>query len=333
MIISRTPLRVSFCGGGTDLPAYYEGHQKGGLVTSMALQRYIYVTINKRFDDSIRVSYSQTEEVDNFEEIQHELVKEAMRKTGVTRGVEVTTIAEIPSRGTGLGSSSSLTVGLLNAFYAYTGRYASPDRLAREACEIEMDLLGAPIGKQDQYAAAFGGINHIRFKPDSEVIVDPVRLSSEERNRVKEEFFLLYTGLTRKASSILAEQSVNTQKKMNELNEMREQAKIARIAFEEGDFEGVGELLAQAWNLKKQLAGGISNPQINDLHDGVMRLGASGGKLLGAGGGGFLIFHADADVRRKVIEEYPNYRILPLEIEPYGSRIIYHDGNEENEEQ
>ena len=181
----RTPVRVSFCGGGTDLAAFYRNHSDGGLVTSLTLDAYIYVTVNRRFDDSVRISYSQTEIVDDFEDLQHELVREAMRMTGVTSGVEVTTIADIPARGTGLGSSSTVTVGLLHALYALAGEEVSAERLAREACEIEIDVLGQTIGKQDQYAAAFGGVNQIAFNADDTVTVTPLSLAEDTLESLK----------------------------------------------------------------------------------------------------------------------------------------------------
>lgn len=328
MIISRTPVRVSFCGGGTDLPAFYAHEAEGGLVTSMALARYIYVTVNRRFDEGIRVSYSRTEIVEaggTLDDLQHELVREAMRMTGVTSGVEITTIADIPARGTGLGSSSTLTVGLLNALYAYQGRYVSPEKLARQACEIEIDILGQPIGKQDQYAAAFGGINRIRFHPDESVTVDPVLLGQAGREQMEAEFFLVYTGVTRSASGILARQSANTGDRMAQLRELRDQAQSVKIALEQGRFADVGRLLDATWQVKKTLADGISGGPLDALYEAVMAEGATGGKLLGAGGGGFFLFHAPAEVRQRVHEALPEHRILPLMLEPNGSRIIHHD--------
>jgi len=229
MIISRTPVRVSFCGGGTDLPAYYEGSENGGLVTSMGLARHIHVTVNARFDDSVRVGYSRTEIVDDFEELEHELVREAMRLTGVTAGIEITTIADIPSRGTGLGSSSTLTVGLLNALHNFAGRTPDAAQLAEEACRIEIDILGQPIGRQDQYAAAFGGANQIAFMPDDSVIITPLDFDAAA---LEAHYFLVYTGMTRKATDILGRQSASSEKKRSDLDALRQQAIEVRAALD-----------------------------------------------------------------------------------------------------
>jgi D-glycero-alpha-D-manno-heptose-7-phosphate kinase len=209
MIISRTPLRISFAGGGTDLAAFYKLHS--GAVTSTAINKYIYVTINKKFDHRIRVSYSKTENVDHVDELHHGLVREAMKLTGIDSGVEITTIADIPSRGTGLGSSSTLTVGLLNALYAFKGVMKSRQTLAKEACKIEIDILGEPIGKQDQYIASYGGIQHIQFNPDESVYVDPVICTPEAKQQLGKHMMLFYTGITRKASKILTKQIKNTE--------------------------------------------------------------------------------------------------------------------------
>ena len=325
MIISRTPVRVSFCGGGTDLPTFYTDEAEGGLVTSMALARYIYVTVNRRFDDGIRVSYSRTEIVETLDDLQHELVREAMWMTGVTSGVEITTIADIPARGTGLGSSSTLAVGLLNALYAYQGHYASPEKLAREACRIEIEVLGQPIGKQDQYAAAFGGINRIHFHADETVTVDPVLLGDAGRRRLEEEFFLVYTGITRSATEILSRQTQDSDERRAQLRELRGQAQEVKIALEQGRLAEVGHLLESTWQLKKQLAEGISGGPLDALHATIMAGGSTGAKLLGAGGGGFFLVHGTEGVREKVQTALPEHRILPLILEPHGSRIIHHD--------
>ena len=223
MIISRTPVRVSFCGGGTDLDWFANSEENGGRVTSLALNRYIHVTVNARFDDMVRVSYSKMELVDNFEEIEHELVREAMRMTGVTSGVEITTIADIPSRGTGLGSSSTVTVGLLNALHNFAGREVSARQLAEEACKIEIDILGQPIGRQDQYAAAFGGINSISFGADG-VVVEPLNLEDAVLERLESEFTLVFTGMSRRASSVLSESPEDEADRLARLSAIRAQA-------------------------------------------------------------------------------------------------------------
>lgn len=320
MIISRTPVRVSFCGGGTDLPAYYEGSEAGGLVTSMALAKHIHVTVNKRFDNSVRVGYSRTEIVDDFEVLEHELVREAMRLTGVTSGVEITTIADIPSRGTGLGSSSTLTVGLLNALHHFAGRSPDAAQLAEEACRIEIDILGQPIGRQDQYAAAFGGANQIAFLSDDTVVVTPLAFDAAG---LESNYFLVYTGMTRKASGILARQSASSDKKRSDLDALREQAVSVRNALEAGDHAAVGALLDASWQIKRTLVDGITGGALDDLYTDVMDRGATGGKLLGAGGGGFFLFQGDASLAAEIARDH---KVLPLELDAAGSTIIFDDG-------
>ena len=231
MIISRTPVRVSFCGGGTDVDWFASSEPDGGMVTSLALDRHIHVTVNRRFDDRVRVSYSSMELVDDFEDLEHELVREAMRMTGITSGVEITTIADIPSRGTGLGSSSAVTVGLLNALHRFAGHVASPEQLADEACRIEIDVLGQPIGRQDQYAAAYGGVNSITFGPDG-VGVNPLQISPYVINRLSEEFTLVFTGTSRSASEVLSEAPEDPADKLARLRAIREQADEARGMLE-----------------------------------------------------------------------------------------------------
>jgi D-glycero-alpha-D-manno-heptose-7-phosphate kinase len=321
MIISRTPVRVSFCGGGTDLPAYYEGSEKGGLVTSLALSKHIHVTVNKRFDDSVRVGYSQTEIVDDFEDLEHELVREAMRLTGVTQGIEITTIADIPSRGTGLGSSSALTVGLLNALHTYAGRTPDAAQLAEEACRIEIDILGQPIGRQDQYAAAFGGSNQISFLADDTVIVTPIDLDA---NMLESNYFLVYTGMTRQASGILAKQSASSDKKRAELDTLRQQAIDVRNALETGDHVAVGQLLDASWQIKRELVDGITGATLDELYSSIIGMGATGGKLLGAGGGGFFLFHGPSEIRSQVENIH---KVIPLVMDSAGSTIIFDDGS------
>ena len=321
MIISRTPVRVSFCGGGTDLPAYYIGSENGGLVTSMALAKHIHVTVNRRFDNSVRVGYSQTEIVDDFEDLEHELVREAMRMTGVTHSVEITTIADIPSRGTGLGSSSALTVGLLNALHTYAGRTPDAEQLAEEACRIEIEILGQPIGRQDQYAAAFGGSNQISFLADDSVQVTPINL---DQNALEDNYFLVYTGMTRKASGILAKQSASSDKKRSELDTLRQQAIEVRDALESGDHAAVGRLLDASWQIKRDLVDGITVSALDDLYSSIISMGATGGKLLGAGGGGFFLFQGTEEIRSKVGTAH---KVIPLIMDSAGSTIIFDDGS------
>ena len=323
MIISRTPLRASFCGGGTDIDSFSHTEEEGGIVVSTTLQSYIHVTVNKRFDDKVRVSYSKMELVDNFEDLEHELVREAMRITGITTGVEITTIADIPSRGTGLGSSSSVTVGLLNALHAFAGHIASPKQLAEEACMIEIEILNQPIGRQDQYAAAYGGINSILFSAER-VEVMPLKINKNIIDRMEAEFSLVFTGISRSASKILSERSDSQEDKSKRLRLMRNQALSSINMLENGELEELGKLLANTWELKRQLSQSVSNDELDAIYNNLIDLGANGAKLLGAGGGGFFLVHGSPEFREKLLLNFgKDYKILPLKLDSSGSQIIY----------
>jgi D-glycero-alpha-D-manno-heptose-7-phosphate kinase len=321
MIISQTPYRVSFAGGGTDLPAFYR--QEFGAVLSTTIDQHIYVTIHRRFDPSIRVSYSRTEVANTLDEIQHELVREAMRLVEIDEPLEITTIGDVPS-GTGMGSSSSLTVGLLAALYGYRHRVVSPQLLAEQACQIEIDVLGKPIGRQDQYAAAFGGVNYIRFNLDHSVDVEPVPCRAETLAELEQRVLLAYTGQTRDANQILEKQSSSIADKLRVLGAMRDLANEMRHALAgAGDLERFAALLHEGWELKRSLGFGISNDQINDWYAAARRAGAEGGKLLGAGGGGFLLLIAPPWRHRAIREALGRPRELPFRIARNGSRIIF----------
>ncbi len=294
------------------------------MVTSLALNRHIHVTVNRRFDDRVRVSYSAMEIVDDFEDLNHELVREAMRLTGVTSGVEITTIADIPSRGTGLGSSSAVTVGLLNALHRFAGNDASPEQLAEEACRIEIDVLGQPIGRQDQYAAAFGGINSISFDADG-VEINPVKISPYVSKRLSEEFTLVFTGTSRSASEVLSEVPDDPADKLARLRVIRGQADVARGLLESGDLAGMGSLIGEAWDSKRGISSGISGEKIDSLHSRIMARGATGAKLLGAGGGGFFLVHGGEELRDRLVELGSEHRLIPLGVDVEGSVIIYED--------
>ncbi|MAT48622.1 MAG: GHMP kinase [Euryarchaeota archaeon] len=321
MIVSRTPLRVSFCGGGSDLKKYYSSSKKGGRVTSVALKKYVYVTVNSRFDESVRVSYSQMEIVDDFEKLNHQLVKEAMRMTGVVKGVEITTIADIPSKGSGLGSSSSVTVGLLHALHCFAGRTPSPSQLAEEACKIEIEILGQTIGKQDQYAAAFGGCNYMIFNPEGTVSVE--KLSTEIS--LENNFALLYTGITRLANNILKEQNDRTEKNRESLDLLVEQANIAKEMILDKNYSGLANLLNETWICKKELGSNVSNEKIDLMFNKLYDCGINGAKLLGAGGGGFILFEGDNEVMDMVKSEFSDKKVIPLEIDHEGSCILFSD--------
>ncbi len=323
MIISRTPLRVSFCGGGTDIDDFSMSEPTGGRVVSAALSRYVYVTINRRFDDRIRVSYSSMEDVGSLENIQHGLVREALRLTGIESGVEITTIADIPGQGTGLGYSSSVTVGLLNAMHAFNGREASKEQLAEEACQIEIDTLGAPIGRQDQYAASFGGVNSIRFGENG-VQVEPIEVSEGLSKKFSENFTLVFTGMTRSASKVLSEQSDDESDKNSRMREIRKHADEAVSFIQQGDLNSLGSILNQTWISKRGVSSMVTNTQIDDLYESAISSGAIGAKLLGAGNGGFLLVCGNRQLRGILQSKLgAGHRMFPLEIDFSGSRIIF----------
>lgn len=324
MIISRTPLRISFAGGGTDLPAFY--NNEPGAVVSTAIGKYIYININRKFDRKVRASYSITEIVDEASQLQHELIREALKLVGVGSGIEITSISDIPSSGTGLGSSSTYTVGLLNALYAYTGRHVGPERLAREACMIEIETCGKPIGKQDQYAAAYGGLEYIQFNPDGSVFVDPIIMDPATKGRLQDRLLMLYTGITRSADGILKEQSDNTasdETKRLVLGKMKQQADDMRQALEQNCLDEFGSLLHDGWMLKKSLATGISNPKIDEWYQIARSHGAVGGKILGAGGGGFLLLYAYPEQHGVLTSALSDLIPTPFRLEPQGSKIIF----------
>jgi len=322
VIITRTPLRISFAGGGTDLPGFYRAYG-GGAVTSAAIDRYIHVLVNEKFDRSIRVAYSRTENVDRLDDLQHGLVREAMRLSGVREALEVHTIADIPSEGTGLGSSSSLTVGLLNALYAYRGVLKGPAELAEEACQIEIDRLGGTVGKQDQYIAALGGIEYFDFQADDSVRASPIPLSTPDRLELSDHLSLFYTGITRKAQGILVQQNSRTDENKESLLRLRELAGTARTAIVQRDWARLGEVLDEGWRLKRGLTNGISNDAIDRQYAAAKANGAYGGKITGAGGGGFLLLLHPPERSHQIAAALSPMTRLPVRITPEGSRILF----------
>ena len=298
MIITQTPLRIGLLGGGTDLPDYYREH--GGRVLNCAIDKYIYVIVKQRFDDDIYVNYSKKEIVSAVDDLEHELVREAMRMTGVVKGVEITTLADIPSAGgSGLGSSSAVTVGLLNALFAYQGHQVSAEELAERACTIEIELCGKPIGKQDQYIAALGGIRDIRFGPGEEVVAEELGLSAAERRALQHQVMLFYTGVTRNANTILAEQNANIAATRPQLDLLRDLAGFAVDRLRSGDVDAIGPALRESWEAKRKLASGVSNDQIDEAVGRALDAGATGAKLTGAGGGGFLLVICPMERQRR----------------------------------
>lgn len=325
MIIVKTPLRISFVGGGSDLKAFYG--QTDGQVVCSALDKFVYAIIKQRFDDMIYINYSQKECVQSVSEIRHGLVREAMRITGVEKGVEITTLADIPSSGSGLGSSSSITVALLHALYTYQHTLVTAEQLARDACRIEIDILNKPIGKQDQYAAAYGGINCFRFCADGEVRRTPVRMDGATKRKFAASLLLYYTGITRSADDILKKQKQNL---LSADKFMRMQKMVALVepfaqAMQAGDIRTCGALLDKNWQLKQQLADGITNDAIGKMYAQAKKAGAIAGKIAGAGGGGFLLLIAALEQQNAVFDALNDFRELPFMLEESGSNVIFDD--------
>lgn len=321
MIIVQTPLRVSFFGGGTDFPSYFV--EEGGCVLSTAIDKYVFVTIKERFDNKLRVGWTKTEMVDSLDEIQHELIRESLRKTGINRGVEITTMGDIPSQGSGLGSSSTVTIGALHAMYSLSGELVSAEQLAREACEIEIDILGKPIGIQDQYIAAYGGLRFMEFTTDGDVCTRRIELQNGLKQKMNENTMLFFTGVTRRSSSVLTEQKQNIRSRLSVLNEMKQIAHTACDELAAGNIDAIGSLLHESWMLKKKLASQISNHRLDEMYCAARNAGAIGGKISGAGGGGFLLLYCPHERQDAVREALTGLQELPFKMEPDGSKVIF----------
>jgi D-glycero-alpha-D-manno-heptose-7-phosphate kinase len=320
MIIVQAPLRISFFGGGTDFPSFFA--KEGGCALSSAINKYIFITIKQRFDDMLRIGYTQTEIVDDVNKVQHELIREALRKTGITRGVEITTMGDIPA-GSGLGSSSAVTVGALQALYNYQGVFVPAERLAREACEIEIDILGKPIGVQDQYISAYGGFRFLEFGAGGKVTCKNIDLVDGIQRKLNENLLLFFTGKTRQANDILDEQKDNIQQNTFILRKIKGMAYTALGELTSGNLDALGQLLHESWQLKKQLASQISNDTIDEWYKTALRAGALGGKITGAGGGGFLLLYCPYEKRMAVRNALSHLRELPFELEPDGTKVIF----------
>ena len=328
MIITQTPLRLSFLGGGTDFPDYYASpaNARGGAVVGAAIDKYVYVIVKERFDDKIYVNYSKKEIVDRVDQLEHELVREAMRLTGVTHGVEITTLADVPSEGSGLGSSSAVTVGLLQALWTFQGEIRTAEQLAAEACRVELETLGRPMGVQDAYFSARGGIRQLTFGPG-----DPHRIASErldlpqERvNQLSNNLLLFYTHRTRRSATILGPQVRNIPDRMGVLDGLRDLAYESRRCLEAGNLERFGRLLHEGWLLKTRMAEGITDKGIDELYEAALGAGALGGKLAGAGGGGFLLLYCPLAAQDAVRASLGRHlRELPFRFERDGSKIVF----------
>jgi len=327
MIISKTPFRVSFCGGGSDLAAFYE--RKGyGAVVSTAIDKFAYIALHRFFENKFVLKYSQTEVSDDVASIKHPLIRECLLHTKTVEPLEITSFADIPSSGSGLGSSSAFSVGLINALLAQQGRMPSHEICADAACQVEIERLHEPIGKQDQYAAAYGGLNYIRFNADGSVHVDPIIMPRERHQALTDHLVMFYTGITRKASSILAEQKQNLasdEARFHTMTIMRDQADQLRDELAQGRIDAVGRLMHEGWLLKKQMASGVSNPQLDDIYSRALAAGATGGKLLGAGGGGFFLFYCEPQKRAALVAALADLRHVDFQLERQGTRIIYVD--------
>ncbi|MDE1892477.1 MAG: GHMP kinase [Betaproteobacteria bacterium] len=324
MIVSKTPLRMSFVGGGSDLPAFYR--EEEGAVLSTSIDKYMYICVNKKFDGRIRISYTRTEDVEHRHQVEHPLVREALHLVGIEGGIEIASMADIPSKGSGLGSSSTYTVGLLNALFAYRNQFASKEKLSRQACEIEIDRCGEPIGKQDQYAAAYGGLNLIRFHPDDSVSVDPVISKPSLLQEMEDSILVFFTGRTRSASAVLANQSAAMQTTDSRML-MRRMVQIAfemKEQLESGTLDHFGDLLDENWRLKTQLASGISDPQIDSWYAKGIAKGALGGKLLGAGNGGFMMFYAPKERHIEISNALADLKPVKFRFDRAGTQIVFY---------
>lgn len=329
MIISKTPLRASLFGGGTDFKGYWKNSKMGyGTVLSAALDMHVYITVNRKFDDMIRVVYSGNELVASIDEVKHNIIREALKITGITKGIEVIYMADIPLSGAGIGlaSSSALAVGVLNALHAYKGEYVTPDALAREACEIEINRLGQQIGIQDQYAVAYGGLHQYRFYPNEKVSVNPVIGSSETVYQLEKNLLMFFTGQTRDSRKILKEQTDTMVDKTAMLDELVGITdRVYTEAFHADRLDMIGERLDYTWSIKKKFASGVSNEVIDEMYTKARNAGALGGKVLGAGGGGFLLFYVPEEKQTPVRQALSDYREVKFKIDPQGSNIIFAD--------
>ncbi len=324
MIISKAPVRISLGGGGTDLASYYS--KFGGFLIAGGIDKYIFICINRRFERSIKLSYSKTEVVQSVDQIEHNIFREALRLCGVENQVELASIADVPAN-CGLGSSSSFTVALLTALRSYTRDFASLKDLAEEACRIEIDILGAPIGKQDQYMAAFGGVTALTFEPDGQVRVEPLRMPNGKLVELEYNIALFYTGIERSASDILASQNQKTleddQAVIERLHGIKKIGLETRRLFEKGDIDSFGELLHEHWTTKKKLSQAISSPFMDECYEAARKAGALGGKIMGAGGGGFFLFYCPG-TKAQVVQRLTGLglRYFPFRFDYEGAKIV-----------
>jgi D-glycero-alpha-D-manno-heptose-7-phosphate kinase len=320
MIIVQTPLRLSFLGGGTDFEDYYKIH--GGAVLSTAINKNVYIIVKERFDDYIYINYSKKEIVDDVSKLEHGLVREAMKLTNVEKGIEITTLADVPAEGTGLGSSSSITVGLLHALYTYRGEIVTQRTLADQACHIEIERLHKPIGRQDQYIAAFGNMRFISFN-EKGIDIEYIQLASELKRKLESSLMLFYTGITRKADDVLSEQKDNIYRNSKMLEDLNGLAFEAKKLLLQGDLDGFGEAIHRGWMLKRGFASRVTNSSIDGIYETARKAGAIGGKITGAGGGGFLLLYCPVEKQKAVRAALGHLRELPFRFQDDGSKVIF----------
>lgn len=321
MLITKTPFRISFCGGGSDMADFYRKY--GGCVLSTSINKYMYITVHPYFDATkTALRFSQIEIVDDIANIKHSIFRQVLNDMNIS-GVEISSTADVPS-GTGLGSSSSFTVGLLHTLYCYQGKYVAKEDIAAEACAVEIEKLGNPIGKQDQYAAACGGLNFIEFNRDGTVTVSPLIMHLETKEMLQDSLIMFYTGQKHDANVILAEQKKNISEndKTNNLIQMCTLAREMKSALENNELTDFGNMLNEGWIRKRELASGVTNSTIDEMYRCAMQNGATGGKLLGAGGGGFLLFYCEKQKQKKV-EEALGLKSFPFRFEHDGTSVVY----------
>lgn len=326
MVISKTPLRMSFFGGGSDFKGYYENSRFGyGSTISTAVNMYLYIVVNKRMDNKIRLVYKEGELVNSVDEIKHNIIRNALKIVGIDHGIEIIYTADLPIAGVGIGmaSSSAMSVGLLNALHAFKGKYASPEQLAKEACKLEIEMMGQPIGIQDQYAVAYGGFNRYRFNRDGYVSVEPIICNNETLEKLKRNLMLFFTGITRDSGTILGEQKSNIKDKEKQLDQLVLAVDEAYKALQDNDVDHWGDMLNKTWQTKKQLASKIANPTIDKMYEDALSAGALGGKILGAGGGGFLLLYVPVEKQNKVREKLSDYKEVKFDFASCGSQIIF----------
>jgi D-glycero-alpha-D-manno-heptose-7-phosphate kinase len=325
MIVTKTPFRISFIGGGSDLRSYYKEEGFGAVISS-SINKYMYVVVNQSFDSKIRMMYSKYEICNSASEVENPIAKFALSRLNISNGVDIASLADIP-KGTGLGSSSSYSVGLVNALSAFNGNKLATESIAQIACEIEITDMASPIGKQDQYCAAYGGLNYIQFNADETVCVTPIILSENNLSELNSRLLLFYTGIDREASSVLAhlQESMLRTSKRDMVKRLVDLTVILKQDLLSSNIDNIGELMNEGWRIKRELARNISNDLIDDAYQTAISSGATGGKLLGAGNGGFLLVLAEKKHHKKILENLWALRNVDIALSLNGTMVINHD--------